>query len=55
MVLFAQAAGIGVKHSGRYLEFRVGPADRVGIHGFLPQKLVGRVVPYPRNSGNIVF
>ena len=25
MILFAQKAGIGVKHSGRWLEFRVDP------------------------------
>jgi hypothetical protein len=40
MVFFAQAAGMGVKHVGRWLEFSVGPAERVRIHGFLSQKLV---------------
>jgi hypothetical protein len=30
-----QKAGIGVKHSGRWLAFRVGPSQRVQIHGFL--------------------
>jgi len=35
MILFAQKAGIGVKHGGRWLEFRVGPSERVRIHGFL--------------------
>ena len=41
-VRYAAGAGIGVKHSGRWLEFHVGPSES---HDFLSQKLVGWVVP----------
>jgi hypothetical protein len=55
MDLFSSLAGTGVNHCGAVLELRVGCSQRVGIHGFLSLELLGRAVPYPGISGNVVF
>ncbi len=44
-----------MNYRGCGLELSVGSSGRVGIHGFLSQKLAGWAVPYPGNSGNLVF
>lgn len=55
MGFFGLKAGISMNHSGCGPEFSIGSSESVSPYDFLSQKLVGRAVPYPRISGNIVF